>query len=190
VPGPQVFTVTKGDRVRGTAVVCATTGADGACGARTAAAVGGGGAGGGPAARCATNGHDGKCGTRDRTPPYVHIAKIREGHRFARRHGPRALRGSVSVEPAGLRSLRLRLTRNDRGRCSGYDARRERFVRTRRCSAKAGRTFAVDPDGTFSYLLPKRLRRGRYVFDVFAVDAAGNRGVLTRGQSRVVFRVR
>ena len=32
--GPQGFTVTKGDRVRGTAVVCATTGADGACAPR------------------------------------------------------------------------------------------------------------------------------------------------------------
>jgi hypothetical protein len=63
-------------------------------------------------------------------------------------------------------------------------------VRTRRCSAKAGRTFAVDTAQQFSYLLPERLRRGRYVFDVFAVDTAGNRGVLTRGQSRVVFRVR
>jgi hypothetical protein len=185
--GPQVFTVTKGDRVRGTAVVCATTGADGACGLRTAAT---GEVGGAPPARCATNGHDGKCGTRDRTPPYAHITAIREGQRFARRHGPRALRGSVSLEPAGLRSLRLRLTRNDRGRCSAYDARRERFVRTRRCSAKAGRTFAVDTAQQFSYLLPERLRRGRYVFDVFAVDTAGNRGVLTRGQSRVVFRVR
>jgi hypothetical protein len=185
-PGPQLFTVTKGDRVRGSAIVCATTGADGACAPRTAAA----GGGGAPAARCATNGHDGKCGTHDRTPPYAHIAGIRNGQRFKRGHGPRALRGSVSVEPAGLSSLRLRLTRNDRGRCSGYDARRERFVRTRRCSAKAGRTFAVDTAQDFSYLLPERLRRGRYVFDVFAVDAAGNRGPLTRGQSRVVFRVR
>jgi hypothetical protein len=186
-PGPQVFTVTKGDRVRGTAVVCATTGADGACAPRTAPAVQGGGT---PPARCATNGHDGKCGTRDRTPPFAHIAGIGNGKRYARRHGPRKLYGSISVEPAGLRSLRLRLTRNDRGRCSTYDARRERFVRTRRCSAKAGRTFAVNTAQEFSYLLPERLRRGRYVFDVFAVDSAGNRGVLTRGQSRVVFRVR
>jgi hypothetical protein len=181
--GPQVFTVTKGDRIRGTAVVCATTGADGACGPRTAQSRGG------PAASCATNGHDGKCGTADRTPPFARITGIRNGQRFARGRGPRALRGSVATEPAGLRSLRLRLTRNDGGRCSTYDARRERFVRTRRCSASAGRSFSVGTGQEFSYLLPQRLRRGRYVLDVIAVDAVGNRGILARGQSRVVFRV-
>ena len=69
--GPQGFTVTKGDRVRGSAVVCATTGADGACAPLQAQA------GGGPAATCATNGHDGKCGTADKTPPYARIAAIR-----------------------------------------------------------------------------------------------------------------
>jgi hypothetical protein len=185
-PGPQVFTVTKGDRIRGTVLVCATTGADGACGPRTAA----GGTGGSPAATCATNGHDGKCGTSDRTPPFAKITGIRNGQRFARGRGPRTLAGSVSVEPKGLRSLRLRLTRTDRGRCSTYDARRERFARTRRCGAKAGRSFSVGTGPGFSYLLPQRLRRGRYVLDVLAVDAVGNRGVLTRGQSRVVFHVR
>ena len=182
--GPQVFTVTKGDRIRGTAVVCATTGSDGACAPRQAQAVAG------PTATCATNGHDGKCGTPDRTPPYARIAGISDGRRFAKGHGPRALHGSVATEPAGLRSLRLRLTRNDRGRCSGYDGARERFVRTKRCSARAGRSFAIGTAQQFSYLLPRRLARGRYVLDVFAVDGAGNRGPLTRGQSRVVFRVR
>jgi hypothetical protein len=182
--GPQVFTVTKGDRIRGTAVVCATTGSDGACAPRQAQA------GGGPAATCATNGHDGKCGTADRTPPYARVTGIVDGQRFAKGRGPRALQGRVAVEPAGLRSLRLRLTRNDHGRCSAYDGTRERFVPTKRCSASAGRTFAIDTAQTFSYLLPTRLPRGRYVLDVFAVDGAGNRGQLTRGQSRIVFHVR
>jgi hypothetical protein len=96
----------------------------------------------------------------------------------------------VSAEPGGLRSLRLRLTRNDGGRCSTYDSGRERFVRIRRCSASAGRSFAIGTAPDFSYLLPSRLGSGRYVLDVFAVDAVGNRGLLTRGQSRVVFHVR
>jgi hypothetical protein len=181
--GPQVFTVTKGDRIRGTAVVCATTGSDGACGLTNPRA------GTGPSAQCATNGHDGKCGTIDRTPPFAHIAGIGNGQRFARGRGPRTLRGTVATEPAGLRSVRLRLTRNDDGRCSYFDATRERFVRTRRCSAKAGRSFALGTAPDFSYLLPERLGTGRYVFDVFVVDAVGNRGILTRGQSRVVFHV-
>jgi hypothetical protein len=179
--GPQVFTVTKGDRVRGTVAVCATTGSDGACGPVQASAG---------TAKCATNGHDGKCGTADKTPPYARIAAIRDGQRFARGRGPRTLSGSIATEPRGLRSLRLRLTRNDGGRCSTYDSRRERFVRTRRCGASAGRTFALGTAQDFSYLLPRRLGRGRYVLDVFAVDAAGNRGNLTRGQSRVVFHVK
>jgi hypothetical protein len=182
--GPQIFSVTKGDRIRGTVVVCATTGTDGACGPASAQAPGG------PAATCATNGHDGKCGTADRTPPYARIGAIRDGQVFARGRAPRRLAGSVSVEPKGLRSLRLRLTRTDRGRCTTYDARRERFVRARRCGAAAGRSFSVGTAPDFSYLLPQRLARGRYVLDVLAVDAVGNRGILTRGQSRVVFRVR
>ena len=182
--GPQGFTVTKGDRVRGTAVVCATTGADGACAPVQAQA------GGRPAATCATNGHDGKCGTADKTPPYARIAAISNGQRFAKGRGPRALRGTVATEPAGLKSLRLRLTRNDDGRCSAYDGTKERFVRTKRCAASAGRTFAIGTAQDFSYLLPRRLGAGRYVLDVFAVDGAGNRGQLTRGQSRVVFHVR
>jgi hypothetical protein len=182
-PGPQAFRVTKGDRIRGTAVICATTGSDGACGPASAQA------GTGPTAQCATNGHDGKCGTTDRTPPYAHIAGIANGQHFARSRGPRTLQGTVATEPAGLRSVRLRLTRNDHGRCSFFDATRERFVRTRRCSAKAGRSFALGTSPDFSYLLPERLGAGRYVFDVFVVDAVGNRGILTRGQSRVVFHV-
>ena len=47
------------------------------------------------------------------------------------------------------------------------------------------RTFAIGTAQDFSYLLPRRLGAGRYVLDVFAVDGAGNRGQLTRGQSRV-----
>ena len=146
--------------------------------------------GGGPSARCATNGHDGRCGTADRTPPYARIAAIKDGQRFAKGRGPRALRGTVAAEPAGLKSLRLRLTRNDDGRCGAYDGTKERFVRTKRCAASAGRTFAIGTAQDFSYLLPRRLGPGRYVLDVFAVDGAGNRGPLTRGQSRVVFHVR
>jgi hypothetical protein len=181
--GRQILTVTKGDRIRGTAAICATSGSDGACGPTTAQA------GTGPSATCATNGHDGKCGTTDRTPPFAQISGILNGQRFARGQGPRLLRGTVGSEPAGLRSVRLRLTRNDRGRCSAFDARRERFVRTRRCSAKAGRSFSLGTSPDFSYLLPERLGRGRYVLDVLVVDAVGNRGILTRGQSRVVFHV-
>ena len=36
----------------------------------------------------------------------------------------------------------------------------------------------------------ERLRRGRYVLDVYGVDNAFNKGAIVRGTSRVVFRVR
>jgi hypothetical protein len=178
--GSQAFAVTKGDRIRGTFVVCATSGSDGACGPAPVTAE----------ARCATNGHDGKCGTRDTTPPYARLTGVRNGATYARGRGPRTLAGTIADGPKGLASVRLRITRNDRGRCSTYDAARERWVTTKRCAASAGRSFAVGTSPSFSYLLPARLGRGRYVLDVLAVDAGGNRGPLARGTSRAVFRVR
>jgi hypothetical protein len=42
---------------------------------------------------------------------------------------------------------------------------------------------------SFSYLLPAQLPLGRYVFDIQAVDAAGNHVALARGSSRIVFYV-
>jgi hypothetical protein len=173
--GPNLFTVTKGDRVRGSAVVCATTGDDGACGTAKAPA-------------CATNGADGKCGTTDRTAPFPRLRGLQDGQHFKRGRGPRTLRGSVPGE-AAVKDVRLRLTRTDGTHCSYYDATKERFVATRRCGAASGRSFEARSATGFSYLLPAALERGRYVLDVFVYDAAGNRNVLTRGESRVVFRV-
>ena len=77
--------------------------------------------------------------------------------------------------------------RRNRGHCSEYDAVSERFVRAR-CGH--GRYFKVSESASFSYLLPAPLGRGRYVFDVQATDAAGNRTTLARGTSRIVFYVR
>ena len=49
--------------------------------------------------------------------------------------------------------------------------------------------FAVSSSSSFSYLLPFQLPRGRYVFDIEATDAWGNRTALARGTSRTVFYV-
>jgi hypothetical protein len=118
------------------------------------------------------------------------ILSIREGQRFARGRGPRTLRGTVSAT-SGVRLIRLRLTRNDRGRCQTFDGRRERFVRIARCGATRGRWFSVGDRADWSYLLPSRLSRGRYVLDLEVTDAAGNRDtVLQRTRNRVVFYVR
>jgi len=145
---------------------------------------------------CATNGLDGVCGPRDRTPPVAGIRGIREGQRFARNKGPRRLRVHVDPDPSGLRAVKLRLTRNDHGRCSYFSGgserfRRNRLIRGKRCGAERGYWFDVGAEFDINYLLPRRLSRGRYVLDVTAIDNANNRDTeRQRGRNRVVFHVR
>lgn len=150
---------------------------------------------------CVSDGDDGSCGTvrpsapavvpaaprRDTVAPAARLGGIREQQRFSSSRAPRELRGTVAADPSGLATVKLRLTRRDRGRCAYLSGRKERFVRTR-----CGRSFffAIGDRAEFSYLLPERLSRGRYVLDVIAVDRAGNRDRLARGRNRVVFTVR
>jgi hypothetical protein len=54
-----------------------------------------------------------------------------------------------------------------------------------------GRWFAVGDRAQWSYLLPARLGRGRWVLDVEVTDRTGRRDTtLQRGRNRVVFFVR
>ena len=122
----------------------------------------------------------------DLLAPLGRIAGIREQQRFRRRRAPRELRGTVAPDPSGLRAVKLRLTRQVGRRCWYFSGSRERFLR-RRCGTR--HAFKVGEEPRWSYLLPRRLRRGRYVLDVIAMDRAGNRDTLERGRSRVVFRV-
>lgn len=113
---------------------------------------------------------------------------VTEQQRFSRRRAPRQLRGTAS-DVSGILMVKLKLTRNKRGRCSAYSASRERFVR-RPCGAAHGWWFKVAEGAEWQYLLPKRLPRGRYVLDVNAIDRAYNRDdQRRRGQNRVVFHV-
>jgi hypothetical protein len=156
---------------------------------------------------CATDGADGFCGTTspsgetvpetprqpivtaDLVSPFSSIVGIREGQRFARGKGPRLLRGRVA-DTSSIRTVKLRLTREDRGRCGSYSGRRERFVR-RPCGATKGFYFRIGNDASFEYQLADRLPRGRYVLDVNAIDVAFNRDdSRRRGSNRVVFFVR
>jgi hypothetical protein len=123
----------------------------------------------------------------DTAAPVARIARIRNGQRFKRKKAPRTLRGSVSPDPSGLRAVKLSLTRSAGGRCQLYSPTRERFRRSR-CGRRVN--FSIGDRERFSYLLPKRLGKGRYVLDVIAVDKAGNRDTLARGRNRVVFFVR
>lgn len=183
-PGPATVRATRAGDIRSAAeAVCVTDGAEGACGPAAAAAVLG--------QTCATTGDDGRCGTRDRRAPLGRISSIREGARFVRGKGPRVLRGTASADPSGLREVRLRLTRMDGGRCATFDGRSERFVAMARCGARRGRWFSAGDREDWSYLLPSRLTRGRYVLDLQVSDRAGNReAFLQRARTRVVFHVR
>ena len=155
--------------------------------------------------QCATNGTDGFCGSVDRQAPKALVTGVREGQTFARGRGPRELTGRIGVltpfapraafdtlrpDPSGLQAVKLRLTRADGGRCSAWSGTKERFVK-RRCGAPHGWWFAIGDKADWSYLLPARLPRGRYVLDVNAIDKAYNRDdKRRRGENRVVFRVR
>jgi hypothetical protein len=137
---------------------------------------------------CVTNGSDGACGSplpsaRDTTAPTASILGIRDGQRFSRRRAPRELRGTASADPSGLWAVKIRLTRRFRGTCWYFSGSREQFLR-RTCGKQYA--FKVGDRSEWSYLLPARLPRGRYVLDTYAIDNAFNRGE----ESRVVFRVR
>jgi hypothetical protein len=109
-----------------------------------------------------------------------------DSHTYKRGHAPRVLSGSVLAHTT-VSSVSLTLRRSYRGRCYAFNGVSTRFVRAR-CGT--GHPFKVSDNGVFSYLLPSALPPGRYVLDIQATDAAGNRTTLARGTSRVVFYVR
>ena len=119
----------------------------------------------------------------DTTAPTATILGIRDGQRFTRRRAPRELRGRASADPSGLWAVKIRLTRRLGGTCWYFSGSKERFLK-RTCGKQ--HAFKVAEATDWSYLLPARLPRGRYVLDTYAIDRAFNRGA----ESRVVFRVR
>jgi hypothetical protein len=174
--GNQDLKATKSGAIRSNRLrVCITDGSDGACGSSAASA-------------CATSGDDGLCGTKDKRAPRGRIASIAEGQRFGKGKGPRSLTGTVAADPSGIADVRLRLTRNDHGRCQTFDGRSARLVALKRCGAKHGKWFSAGDRQQWSYLLPARLGSGRWVLDVEARDRAGNVDtLLQRTRTRVVF---
>ena len=136
---------------------------------------------------CVTTGSDGACGSvvpspPDRTAPLAAIDGIRDGQRFSRRRAPRELHGIVSADPSGLWAVKIRLTRRLGERCWYFSGTRERFLK-RTCGKKYA--FKVADQPTWSYLLPARLPRGRYVLDTYAIDNAFNHGPTRRVRFRV-----
>jgi hypothetical protein len=184
--GPVTLTAAKNGRVRDEIGLCVTDGADGFCGT-TAPGTTPPPAAGEVQAACQTSGDDGRCGTRDRRAPEVTITGIREQQRFSRARAPRELTATVADDPSGLQAVKLGLSRSAGGRCWVLSGKRAAFRRAR-CGHHA--VFGVDARPAVSYLLAKRLPRGRYVLDVVAIDKAFNRDALARGRNRVVFTVR
>jgi hypothetical protein len=167
---------------------------------------------------CVHNGNDGTCGTQGPTAnlspvatgtgqsalpapyrgPFAIVARptgVLDGHVYLRRNAPRVLAGRA-IAHTGVSSVSIELWREDKGRCYSYDGTRERFELAR-CKhggffkiPGASSFFKVSSTSSFSYLLPSALRRGEYVLDIEATDAAGNRTTLARGTSRIRFYVR
>ncbi len=153
---------------------------------------------------CVHDGNDGTCGTTSPSGislpapgvttsaykgPYAIVAQatgLPDGHVYPRGRGPKLLVGTIATH-SSVASVGLKLRRSYRGRCFAYDGAAERFKRAR-CGE--GSFFAVGSSPSFSYLLPAALAPGRYVLDVQASDAIGNRTTLARGSSRIVFYVR
>ena len=127
-----------------------------------------GGGGAGPAAN-------------DTVAPAMTLA-LKNGAVFSRRRAPRRLSGVVASDPSGLQAVKLKLTRRVGRKCSYFSGSRERF-RPMRCGR--GSFFKIGDRAEWSYLLPKRLGRGRYVLEAKAIDGAFNRGAVTRVRFRV-----
>ena len=109
----------------------------------------------------------------DRTAPVATLSALKDGATFSRKRAPRELKGTVSADPSGIKSVRLSILRKHKGRCWAFDGGSERFKR-HRCGGS--RSFRIGDRAEWSYLLPKRLPVGRYTIRVAAIDKAGNAG--------------
>ena len=134
------------------APTCVTTGSDGACGPR----VGGG-------RRSRRRGRDGAGRDADR-PAGRRGASRASARRGAARHGQRGpVRHQVGPPAASCASA---------AGAAGRSTARPSASSAHRCGGS--RSFRIGDRAEWSYLLPKRLPRGRYTIRVAAIDKAGN----------------
>jgi hypothetical protein len=177
--GSVALKATRADSVRSNGIaICVHSVNDGACGTSVSS-------GGVPGIPAGSAGGTSAPASVAATP---NIVGIRSGHVYSRRSAPRLLTGIARVLPGGtLHDVRIRLERRQGGRCFDFSGSRAAFVRARRCNPPS--FFSVGATETFSYLLPARLSKGRYVFDIEAIDISGQATKLIPGVSHVVFRV-
>lgn len=184
--GVQDIKATLDNRVRASAALCVTDGADGACGTTKPGQV----LGAGTSQTTSTTPAAGQPVVPDRDAPLVTLRGIADGAKL--RHGrvPRRLSGQVADDASGIAAVKLRIVRRAGRKCWYYSGRLER-LRGMRCGIANAKWFQVGDRADWSYLLPSQLPKGSYTVDVKAFDKAGN--VVTtfsRGKNRVAFRVR
>jgi hypothetical protein len=181
--GPYTLVATKGNRAPARITGCATNGSDGFCGTAVtppSLPIG-------PPCVDPTR-NDGFCSSTDKVAAPATITGVSEGKKYKKGAGPRELSGKVASDFSGIADVKLRLTRTDGRNCSTYDGKTEKFKALKKCGAARGVWFSVGAKQEFTYLLPSKLGRGRYVLDVEVTDKAGNTTKsLARGTSRVVF---
>lgn len=219
--GPHQVTLSEPGRVPDSRTVCATNGHDGYCGTAPID----------PAqtppfdvnnfpAECETNGHDGLCGTTDTTGPAAAVTSINKKRLYPRRRGPGQIKGTVEIDPVGIKTVRVKLTRTTRRTvvirrkvrkgpkkghvrrvkvkrksCTYWSNDTALLERTKRCGMKGGMWWTPDLDDdtgnqNWSYHFNMTLPHGRYVLQVQAQDRLGNWGPIERNRSLIVFTVR
>ena len=97
---------------------------------------------------------------------------------FSRRNAPRELSGTVSADPSGLRSVRLSILRRREREVLDLP-RHDGALQAPRCGGKW--YFRIGDRAEWSYLLPRKLPKGRYTIGVMAVDKAFNESRTTVG---------
>jgi hypothetical protein len=169
-PGSYVLKASHAGAVRSNAQsVCVYVSGSGGCGTDAATP---------PSSDANTPGPQPQPAVKDTTPPVVDVTSVIPGKHYAR--GPRLLSGSAD-DASGIAQVFLRLRATDGGaltsasRCRWFSGKRGVFThRTVPCSR--ARFFRIGTNAKFSYLLPARLGKGRYVLDVKVLDGAYNAG--------------
>jgi hypothetical protein len=211
--GPHDLRATQAGWVPARAQVCVSEGNDGFCGSTKTQS---------PEeipyitpSPCDTNGHDGFCGTTDTSGPVTHVTNITNKKVFKAKKGPGQVKGTIDVDPNGVKDVQLRLTRTvtiktkvkvkpKKGkkaryrtktvkRCSAWDDGTLLLKTTKKCGPSSGRFFEAelaDLRNAFTYSFALTLPRGSYTLEVVARDEDGHKDVPAVGRNVLKFTVK
>jgi hypothetical protein len=210
--GDHIIRATENGKIPVRANVCATDGQDGFCGTTkpdfnpfvT------------PPSPCDTTGHDGFCGTTDTSGPVAHVTNILNKQVFKKGKGPGKVKGTLDVDPNGVGTVKMRLTRVSTGRvrikakksrkskkkakvryrtvkrCTAWDDGTALLV-TAKCGTKYAKWFPGDltdlRDG-FDYSFAMTLPSGTYTLEVSATDEDGHVDAPAPGRNVLTFTVK